>query len=136
MTAVGSAAAATMPAVNGPLPWRCGSTTLSCGDRTLVMGIVNVTPDSFADGGRFASVDAAVAHGRRLVEEGAAVLDVGGESTRPGAEPVDAAEEERRVVPVIAGLVGLGVPVSVDTMKPDVARAAIAAGAKIGRAHV
>lgn len=131
MTAAGSPAAATMPAVNGPLPWRCGPTTLRCGERTLVMGIVNVTPDSFADGGRFASVADAVAHGRRLVDEGADLLDVGGESTRPGAEPVDAAEEERRVVPVVAGLADLGVPVSVDTMKPAVARAALAAGATV-----
>ncbi|MFM8944120.1 MAG: dihydropteroate synthase [Actinomycetota bacterium] len=117
--------------MNGPLPWRCGPTTLSCGERTLVMGIVNVTPDSFADGGRFAGPDEAIAHGRRLVEEGADLLDVGGESTRPGSEPVDPAEEERRVVPVIAGLAHLGVPVSVDTRKPTVARAAIAAGATV-----
>lgn len=120
-----------MPAVNGPLAWRCGPTTLGCGERTLVMGIVNVTPDSFADGGRFAGPDEAIAHGRRLVGEGADLLDVGGESTRPGSEPVDAAEEERRVVPVIAGLAHLGVPVSVDTRKPTVARAAIAAGATV-----
>jgi dihydropteroate synthase len=94
------------------------------------MGIVNVTPDSFSDGGRLASVEAAVAHGLALVEQGADVLDIGGESTRPGAEPVDAAEEIARVVPVIEGLrAHWAGPISVDTMKPEVARAAVAAGA-------
>ena len=95
-----------------------------------VMGIVNVTPDSFSDGGRLASVEAAVAHGLALVEQGADILDIGGESTRPGAEPVDAAEEIARVVPVIEGLrAHWAGPISIDTMKPDVARAAVAAGA-------
>lgn len=95
-----------------------------------VMGIVNVTPDSFSDGGRHAGVGAAVAHGLRLVGQGADILDVGGESTRPGAEPVDAAAEIARVVPVIEGLRDRwDGPVSIDTMKPEVARAAVAAGA-------
>ncbi|TPW05246.1 MAG: dihydropteroate synthase [bacterium] len=95
-----------------------------------VMGIVNVTPDSFSDGGRLASVEAAVTHGLTLVEQGADILDIGGESTRPGAEPVDAAEEIARVVPVIEGLrAHWAGPISVDTMKPEVARAAVAAGA-------
>jgi dihydropteroate synthase len=94
------------------------------------MGIVNVTPDSFSDGGRLGSVEAAVAHGLRLVEQGAHLLDVGGESTRPGAEPVSEAEEIARVVPVIAGLrAAWNGAISVDTMKPAVARAAVAAGA-------
>lgn len=95
-----------------------------------VMGIVNVTPDSFSDGGRLASVEAAVAHGLRLAEQGAHILDIGGESTRPGAEPVDAAAEIARVIPVIEGLrAGWTGPISIDTMKPAVARAAVAAGA-------
>lgn len=97
-----------------------------------VMGIVNVTPDSFSDGGRLGSVEAAVAHGLRLVAQGADILDVGGESTRPGAGPVDAAEELTRVVPVIEALAARWAgPISVDTMKPEVARAAVGAGATI-----
>lgn len=95
----------------------------------LLMGIVNVTPDSFHDGGRFAIADAAVAHARRLVEEGADLLDIGGESTRPGAQPVPADEELRRVLPVLEALRGCVVPVSVDTRQPAVMRAALAAGA-------
>ena len=95
-----------------------------------VMGIVNVTPDSFSDGGRWASTAAAVDHAMRLVEQGADVLDIGGESTRPGAEPVGEAEEIERVAPVIAAVrARCGGPISVDTMKPAVARAAVAAGA-------
>ena len=95
-----------------------------------VMGIVNVTPDSFSDGGRLATVEAAVAHGLRLVEQGAAILDIGGESTRPGAEPVSEADEIARTVPVIEGLRARWAgPISIDTMKPGVARAAVAAGA-------
>jgi len=95
-----------------------------------VMGILNVTPDSFSDGGRFLDPDAAVAHGRAMVEEGAVVVDVGGESTRPGAEPVDPAEEARRVVPVVEALAPL-VRVSVDTRHASVAEAAIEAGATL-----
>ncbi|KQY71045.1 MULTISPECIES: dihydropteroate synthase [unclassified Brevundimonas] len=98
--------------------------------RPRVMGIVNVTPDSFSDGGRLASVEAAVAHGLRLVERGADILDVGGESTRPGAGPVTAEDEIARVLPVIEGLrANWDGPISIDTMKPAVARAAVAAGA-------
>ena len=100
--------------------------------RPQVMGIVNVTPDSFSDGGRLATVEAAVAHGLTLVGQGADILDIGGESTRPGAAPVNAAEEMARVLPVIAGLRARWAgPVSIDTMKPEVARAAVAAGATI-----
>jgi dihydropteroate synthase len=94
------------------------------------MGILNVTPDSFSDGGRYAEVDLAVARGLEMVAEGAAVVDVGGESTRPGAQPVSREEEMRRVIPVIEGLAGQ-VRLSIDTTKPEVARAAIAAGADI-----
>lgn len=97
-----------------------------------VMGVVNVTPDSFSDGGLFLDADAAVAHGERLAAEGAAILDVGGESTRPGAEPVDADEELARVAPVVERLVAARVAeVSVDTSKLEVAEAALAAGASI-----
>ena len=94
------------------------------------MGVLNVTPDSFSDGGRFADPEAAVARGLRLVAEGADVVDVGGESTRPGAGPVDAAEERRRVVPVVEALSPF-VRVSVDTSKAEVAEAAVAAGATL-----
>ncbi len=98
--------------------------------RPQIVGIVNVTPDSFSDGGVLATVEAAVAHGRRLVAEGADMLDVGGESTRPGADPVSDDEQIRRVVPVIAALRGaLDVPISIDTRSGVVAAAAIAAGA-------
>jgi dihydropteroate synthase len=93
------------------------------------MGIVNVTPDSFYDGGRHASAAAAIAHARRLAEEGADLLDVGGESSRPGSEAVSLDEELARVLPVLEGLRDLDVPVSIDTTKPAVMRAAIAAGA-------
>jgi dihydropteroate synthase len=103
-----------------------------CGARPAVMGIVNVTPDSFSDGGRYLDPDAAVAHGVALVAAGADVLDVGGESTRPGAEPVDEDEERRRVLPVVRRLAATaGVPVSVDTRKATVAAAALEAGATI-----
>jgi len=99
-------------------------------DRPRVMGIVNVTPDSFSDGGEHATTEAAVAHGLRLVEEGADLLDVGGESTRPGAGEVPEEEELRRVVPVVERLAKeTAVPISVDTSKPGVMRAAVAAGA-------
>ncbi|MCU0895866.1 MAG: dihydropteroate synthase [Burkholderiales bacterium] len=114
--------------MTAPATLRLGRFALTL-DRPLVMGVVNVTPDSFSDGGRFVGVEAAVAHAQALVREGADLLDVGGESTRPGSLPVDAAEELRRVIPVIEGIVGLGVPVSVDTTKPAVMRAAVASGA-------
>jgi len=109
---------------------------LRCADKTLdlshpvVMGVLNVTPDSFSDAGRFASSDAAVEQGLRMAAEGAAIIDVGGESTRPGAQPVNAGEELRRVLPVIERLRrGTTAVVSVDTSKPEVMRAAAAAGA-------
>ncbi|QBG92389.1 dihydropteroate synthase [Xanthomonas oryzae] len=110
--------------------------TLDCAGRSLrldtpqVMGIVNVTPDSFSDGGQHASCEAAIAHGLALVEQGAAVLDIGGESTRPGATPVSVEQELQRVIPVIEALAQrTRVPISVDTFKPEVMRAAVAAGA-------
>ncbi len=103
-----------------------------CCERCLVMGIVNVTPDSFSDGGRYAVHDQAVAHALQMVAEGADLVDVGGESTRPGSRPVDADEELRRVVPVVTALVRQsGVPVSVDTSKAAVARACLDAGAHV-----
>ena len=99
-------------------------------DRPQVMGIVNVTPDSFSDGGAHDTADAAVAHALRLVEEGADALDIGGESTRPGAAEVEVEEELRRVVPVIERLAAqVAVPISIDTSKPEVMRAAVQAGA-------
>ena len=110
--------------------------TLDCGgrelrlDRARVMGVVNVTPDSFSDGGAHADADAAVAHGLRLAAEGADLLDVGGESTRPGAGEIPVEEELRRVIPVIERLAReCALPISVDTSKPEVMRAAVAAGA-------
>jgi dihydropteroate synthase len=96
-----------------------------------LMGVVNVTPDSFSDGGLYLDPEAAIAHGRELVGEGAAILDVGGESTRPGAEPVAEEEELARVAPVVAGLAGAGAAVSVDTSKAAVAAAALQAGAAV-----
>ncbi|MDG6746517.1 dihydropteroate synthase, partial [Staphylococcus aureus] len=96
-------------------------------DRARVMGIVNVTPDSFSDGGAHDTTEAAVAHGLKLVEEGADLLDIGGESTRPGAAPVSVEEELRRVIPVIEQLAArTRVPISIDTFKPEVMRAAVA----------
>jgi len=109
---------------------QCGKYQLSL-DRPLIMGVVNVTPDSFSDGGLFASAAQAAAHARKLIEEGAAIVDIGGESTRPGAAPVALEEERRRVLPVIEALAGYGVPVSVDTRKPELMREAIAAGASM-----
>jgi len=107
---------------------RCGRFELSL-DRPLVMGILNVTPDSFSDGGRFLAIDDAIARGHRMREEGADIIDIGGESTRPGAVAVPVDEEIARVVPVVAALHGLGLPLSVDTRTPQVMRAALAAGA-------
>jgi len=99
-------------------------------DRVRVMGIVNVTPDSFSDGGEHATTEAAIAHGLRLAEEGADLLDIGGESTRPGAKAVSIDEELRRVIPVIEAIAQrTTLPVSIDTSKPEVMRAAVAAGA-------
>jgi dihydropteroate synthase len=100
--------------------------------RPRVMGIVNVTPDSFSDGGRHDTVEAAIAHGLELVRQGADILDIGGESTRPGAEPVSVEDEVLRTAPVVAGLRALwDGPISIDTMKPEVAAAAVGAGANI-----
>ena len=107
-----------------------GGRTLALGDRTLVMGIINVTPDSFSDGGALLDPARAIEAGVRMVEEGADLLDVGGESTRPGAQPLNADEERRRVLPVVAGLAGrVAVPISIDTYKAAVADDALAAGA-------
>src|SRR5688572_20237759 len=107
----------------------CNGRTLTL-DRPRVMGIVNVTPDSFSDGGEHDTLDAAVAHGLMLAEEGADVLDIGGESTRPGAAEVSLEEELRRTIPVIERLAKqTSLPISIDTSKPDVMRAAIDAGA-------
>ena len=114
-----------------PRTWAIRGAEVSL-DKPVIIGIVNVTPDSFSDGGQLPSADAAIAHGERLMADGSRLLDVGGESTRPGAAAVPIAEEIARVVPVIAGLVRRGIgPVSVDTRKADVARAALDAGAAI-----
>jgi dihydropteroate synthase len=107
---------------------RCGGFLLPL-DRPLLMGVVNVTPDSFSDGGNFLDAQAAIAHGRRLIEEGADILDIGGESSRPGAQPVAEQEELARVVPVLRAL--KDVPVSVDTRRPSVMRAVLAEGASM-----
>jgi len=113
-------------------PLRTARRDLVLGERTLLMGILNVTPDSFSDGGRYFAVANAVDHARRLVEDGADIVDIGGESSRPGALPVSTAEEINRVVPVIEALAGkITVPLSVDTTKAAVARAAVTAGAEI-----
>ncbi|MBF8301278.1 MAG: Dihydropteroate synthase [Acidobacteria bacterium] len=112
-----------------PLP---GGASLALGDRALVMGVINVTPDSFSDAGRLFDPASAIEAGLRMAEEGADLIDVGGESTRPGAEPVDEAEERRRVLPVIEGLARrVRVPVSVDTYRASTAAAALAAGASL-----
>ncbi len=108
----------------------CGSFRLDL-SRPLVMGIVNVTPDSFSDGGRHFARDTALAHAHELIAEGAAILDIGGESTRPGAAPVGMQEELDRVMPVLEGLRGAPLPLSIDTRKPGVMRAALAAGASM-----
>jgi dihydropteroate synthase len=109
----------------------CGKFQLDL-TRPHVMGIVNVTPDSFSDGGKYSSVDLAVEHALQLIAEGADILDIGGESTRPGADPVGLEEELRRVIPVIEALSKVTtVPISIDTYKPEVMRAAIQAGADI-----
>jgi dihydropteroate synthase len=109
---------------------QCGKQKLDL-SRPVVMGVVNVTPDSFSDGGKFLERSQALDHAQRLIEEGAAILDIGGESTRPGAADVSVEEELRRVVPVIEALAGRGAVISIDTSKPEVMRAAAAAGAGI-----
>ena len=98
-------------------------------DRTLVMGVLNVTPDSFSDGGRFDDTEIAISHALQMIEDGADIIDIGGESTRPGSERISVQVELDRVLPVIAGLVNSGVAISIDTMRAEVARAAIEAGA-------
>src|SRR5690625_3834873 len=102
-----------LPTARGTLRWR----------GTAVMGILNTTPDSFSDGGSYPNADIAIEHGLKLMNDGALLIDVGGESTRPGSDGVAADEELRRVLPVIRGLAAMGVPVSVDTMKAEVAEA-------------
>jgi dihydropteroate synthase len=114
------------------LPWQCGDQTLQLGGFPLIMGIVNVTPDSFSDGGNFLERNAAVDHALKLAEDGADILDIGGESTRPNAEPVSVAEELRRVVDVVAQVrQATDRLISIDTTKAEVARQALAAGADI-----
>ena len=117
------------PLVPAPLPENLVAPARA--GRALVMGVVNVTPDSFSDGGRWVTTELAVAHGRQLIAQGADLLDVGGESTRPGARRVDLAEEQNRVLPVIRELADAGVAVSVDTIHAATAAAAIEAGAVI-----
>ena len=108
----------------------CGKYALAT-ERPLVMGIVNVTPDSFADGGLHCEPRAAIAHARKLIEEGADLIDIGGESSRPGAKPTSLSEELDRVLPVIEALARDGVPISIDTQKPEVMRIAISVGASM-----
>jgi dihydropteroate synthase len=115
-----------------PLLWHCRSRRFEIGERPLILGIVNVTPDSFSDGGRFFDTSTAIKHGLRLAAEGADLLDVGGESTRPGSEPVPTEEELRRVLPVVRELAKrTTVPISVDTSKAEVARQCLDAGAAV-----
>ena len=112
--------------------WEIKNHRMPIGERTLIMGILNVTPDSFSDGGQFLDVGEALAHAETMIAEGADIIDVGGESTRPGGEPVSIEEEIKRVVPVIEGLAKrVETPISVDTTKSEVARAALDAGAAI-----
>lgn len=122
---------ASFPHESPPL-WRWKGGGLTLGGRPKVMGVLNVTPDSFSDGGRFLDTEAAIAHGEELIRQGADLLDIGGESTRPGAAVVSVDEELRRVLPVIRGLKQrCAVPISIDTQKVEVARAAVEAGASI-----
>ena len=115
-----------------PFVWKLKERELKLGERTLIMGVLNVTPDSFSDGGRFLDPDRAFARAIEIEEQGADIIDVGAESTRPGATPVSAAEEIRRLIPVLKRLRGkLAVPISVDTYKAEVAELAMAHGAEI-----
>jgi dihydropteroate synthase len=112
--------------------WRFGDHSFDLSRRGLIVGILNVTPDSFSDGGAYMNQEAACAHGMKLLEEGADLLDIGGESTRPGANPIDCEEELRRILPVVAALrAKTSAPLSIDTSKAEVASAALAAGADI-----
>jgi len=112
--------------------WKLARRSLPYGERTLVMGVLNVTPDSFSDGGQFFSFDQAIAHAEQMIDEGADIIDIGGESTRPGSEFVSVEEELRRVIPITERLTAnASIPLSIDTTKPSVARAALEAGAEI-----
>ena len=111
--------------------WKISRRSLRYGERTLVMGVLNVTPDSFSDGGQFFSLAGALAHAEQMIDEGADIIDIGGESTRPGSDFVSEEEELCRVIPVIERLANLSAPISIDTTKPDVARIALQAGAEI-----
>src|SRR3984893_11824017 len=112
--------------------WKLARRSLPYGGRTLVMGVLNVTPDSFSDGGQFFSFDQAVAHAEQMVSEGADIIDIGGESTRPGSEFVSVEEELRRLIPIIERLTtNASIPLSIDTTKSAVARAALEAGGEI-----
>jgi dihydropteroate synthase len=113
-----------------PSVLRCGDFSLSL-ERPLIMGIVNVTPDSFSDGGRYVTREAAVEHALELIAQGADIIDIGGESTRPGAAAVSLDEERKRVLPVLEALAGCGVPISVDTRKPVMMKDAMSAGASL-----
>jgi len=117
------------PAV-APASWRCGRFSLSL-DRVRIMGVLNVTPDSFSDGGRFVQLDAALLHARQMIDDGADIIDIGGESTRPGATPISSEVEMQRVLPVLRALQGARVPISVDTSQPALMRAALEEGASI-----
>jgi len=110
--------------------WKCGRFALEL-DKVAVMGVLNVTPDSFSDGGKYTAVDAALTHADELISQGADILDIGGESTRPGADPVSADQELSRVLPVVEALRSRNVPLSVDTCKPEVMQAVLDAGADI-----
>ena len=114
----------------GVTPWKIGGEIFDLSTRGWIMGVLNVTPDSFSDGGRFFQTSQAVIHARKMIAKGANIIDIGGESTRPGAEAVDIAEEKRRVIPVIKELAGAAL-ISIDTSKADVAAAALDAGARI-----
>ena len=109
---------------------KCGKFQLSLA-RPLIMGVLNVTPDSFSDGGNFIELNQAFAHANRLISEGADLLDIGGESTRPGAAPVPIDEERRRVLPLLEKLAGCNIPLSIDTLKPELMQEAVAAGASM-----
>ncbi len=113
--------------------WQLRSRSLALGERTRIMGVLNVTPDSFSDGGQFLNVQAAVAHGLSMLDAGADVIDIGGESTRPGSRPLDAQEEQERVLPVIEALLRErpGLVLSIDTYRAETARAAVAAGCEM-----
>jgi dihydropteroate synthase len=115
-----------------PRLWKCGRSTLKLGERTLIMGVLNVTPDSFSDGGRFTDPHAAIAHAIQLQTDGADLIDLGAESTRPGSSPVPDAEQLRRLLPVLDGMSGnISIPISIDTSSSSVAGECLAAGASV-----